>query len=187
MGKVIANEVRKGMAIKWKNDVCLILETQHVKPGKGGAYIQATLRSLGNGRSLDERFRSTEQIETVNVSHDKWEFSYQDQDGYVFMDPNTYENLTLGNDIVKSTKDYLVENLQCEIVFVEGRAVEVELPPTVELKVKESPEGIRGDSTSNVMKPATLETGVNVQVPLFIKEGETIKVDTRTNKYISRA
>lgn len=182
-----ANDIRKGMAIKWKGDVCIVLETQHRTPGNLRAFVQATLRSIKTGRSSVERLSSTEKVETVVVQKDRWDFSYKDQAGYVFMNPVTYETLTLGEEIIGEAKNYLIENLGVDILFVEGRAAEVELPPTVELKVTESPEGVKGDSATNVMKPAVLETGLAVQVPLFIKEGETIKVDTRTGKYLGRA
>lgn len=182
-----ANDLKRGMAIKWKGAPCIVEQLQHVKPGKGPAYIQASLRNLSTGRGLEERFRSSEAIETVNVSNENWDFSYKEQDNFIFMHPETYDNLTLGLDILGSAKDYLIENLRCQIVFIEGRVAGVELPPSVELKVIDSPEGVKGDSATNVMKPATLETGLSIQVPLFIKEGEIIKVDTRTGKYTGRA
>lgn len=184
---VNANDLKKGMAVSWNNDVCIVLETQHRTPGNLRAFVQGTLRSLRTGRSFEQRFGSSDKIETVNVTRTKWEFNYKDNNGYVFMNPETYDNLTLQEELVSGVKDYLTENLLCDILFVEDKAVEVEVPPTVVLTVVESAEGVRGDSANNVMKPAKLETGLTVQVPLFIKEGEKLKIDTREGKYISRA
>lgn len=184
---VNAVDLKRGMAVRWNGDVCVVEETQHRTPGNLRAFIQATLRSIQTGRSFEQRLASSEKLETVDVRHDKWDYSYKDQANYVFLNPDTYENLELPETIVKNVKDYLTENQTCEIMFIEGRAVSVDVPPTVALKVTESPEGVKGDSANNVMKPAKLETGLEVQVPLFIKEGETVKVDTRTGKYLSRA
>lgn len=182
-----ATELRKGMAIRFNGDVCMTLETQHRTPGNLRAFIQANLRSLKTGRSFDQRFGSGDKIETVSVSRTKWEFNYKDPTGYVFMNPNTYDTITLQDSLVADVKDYLTEGLVCDILFIEEQAAAVEVPSSVTLKVIESPEGVRGDSANNVMKSATLETGLVVQVPLFIKEGEMIKIDTREGKYISRA
>jgi elongation factor P len=182
-----ANDLRKGMAVKWNGDICIVLETQHRTPGNLRAFVQGTLRSLRTGRSFEQRFGSTDKLETVNVTRSKWEFSYKDQTGYTFMNPETYENITLQEDLIGEMKNYLTENLACDILFVEDKAVQIELPSSVTLKVVESAEGVRGDSANNVMKPAKLETGLSVQVPLFIKEGELVKIDTREGKYMSRA
>jgi elongation factor P len=182
-----ANEMRKGMAVMWNGEVCIVQETQHRTPGNLRAFVQGTLRSLKTGRNFEQRFNPQEKIEPVSVSHTKWDFSYHDHNGYTFMNPETYETMTLTSELVGDAKDYLTENLRCEIVFVEERAVSVEVPPAVDLKVIESPEGIKGDSSGNVQKPAKIETGLTIQVPLFIKEGEIIRIDTRTGKYMSRS
>lgn len=184
---VNANDLRKGMAVLLNGDTCIVLETQHRTPGNLRAFVQGTLRSLKTGRSFETRFGSNDKLETVNMSRAKWDFSYKDGDSYVFIEPQTYENLTLNEELLKDVKQYLVENLTCEILFVEDKAVTVEVPSSVELKVIESSDGVRGDSANNVMKPAKLETGIVVQVPLFIKEGEKVKIDTREGKYMSRA
>jgi elongation factor P len=187
MASINTAEMRKGMAIKWKNDVCIVMETQHRTPGNLRAFIQATLRSITNGRSFDERFRSGDTVELVNVNKERWEFSYSDPSGFNFINPESYDSLVLQDDQLKDVKHYLTENQAVDITFVDGRVGEVEVPPTVVLKVTESPEGVKGDSANNVMKLATMETGFELQVPLFIKEGERIKIDTRTGKYLSRA
>jgi elongation factor P len=175
------------MAIKYNNDICIVLETQHRTPGNLRAFVQASLRSLKSGRTSDVRFSSTEKVEVVSKETKKMEYSYKDQTGYHFSDPQTYEETVLQDDLVGHAKDFLVENMTVDVTFVEGKAAQVELPPTVELTITESAEGIKGDSASNVMKPATMETGLVVQVPLFIKEGEKIKVRTSDGAYMSRA
>lgn len=184
---IIANNVRKGMAIKYNNDVCVVLETQHRTPGNLRAFVQMTLRSINTGKSSVQRFSSTEKVEEVMLNRQKLEYSYSDPTGHHFIDPNSYETITLNDELIADAKNYLVENTAVDVLFVEGRAASVELPPTVALTVTESAEGIRGDSANNVMKPAKLETGIELQVPLFIKEGEKIIVDTREGKYMSRA
>lgn len=184
---IVANNIRKGMAIKFNNDVCIVLETQHRTPGNLRAFVQMTIRSINTGKSSVQRFSSTEKVEEIMLNRQKLEFSYSDPSGNHFIDPNTYETVTLNDDLLGDAKRYLVENTPVDVLFVEGRAASVELPPTVALTVTESAEGIRGDSANNVMKPAKLETGIELQVPLFIKEGEKIIVDTREGKYMSRA
>ncbi len=175
------------MAIRHNGSVCIVLETQHRTPGNLRAFVQATLRSVNTGKSAVQRFGSTEKVEEVMVNHSKLEFSYKDQTGYIFIDPQSYDTVTLQDEILAEAKNYLVENLSLEVLFVEDKAVSVELPSSVNLKIVESADGIRGDSANNVMKPAKLETGLELQVPLFIKEGEIIKVDTRNGTYMSRA
>ena len=133
------------------------------------------------------RFSSTEKVDLVDVNRQQLEFSYSDPQGYHFIDPDTYDTITLQGDLVADAKDYLVENLKVEVLSIEGRPAQVELPSSVTLKVTESAEGVRGDSANNVQKPATLETGKVVQVPLFIKEGESVKIDTRSGAYLGRA
>lgn len=182
-----ANDLRKGMAISYNGDITIVLDAQHRTPGNLRAFVQATLRSIKTGKSSDVRFSSTEKIDVVPLATKKMEFSYKDGQDYVFTDPDTYETVTISPEIIGDAKDYLVENGEVTITFVEDRAVMVELPPNVILKVVDAPEGIRGDSASNVMKPVKLETGITVMVPLFIKTGEKIKVDPRTGKYMERA
>lgn len=182
-----ANDLRRGMAIKYNGDINIVLGVEHRTPGNLRAFVQASLRNLRTGKSSDVRFSSTEKVELVELNRTKLEYSYSDPTGYHFMDPETYETITLQEDLLDEAKEYLVENLPVEVLFVENRPVQVELPASVEMTVVESPEGLRGDTASNVTKPATLESGKVVQVPLFIKEGERIKVDTRSGSYMSRA
>ena len=182
-----ANDLRKGMGIKYNNDICLVLDMQHRTPGNLRAFVQATIRSLKTGKSSLVRFASTEPIEVVNMTTRRVDYSYKDQSGYHFMDPETYEDITLHEDFVGDSARYLTENLACTLMEVEGKAAEIELPPVVELKVLEAPPGIRGDTATNVTKPAKVEGGMEVGVPIFINPGDSIRVDTRTGKYLSRA
>ncbi|HEY0792199.1 MAG TPA: elongation factor P [Chthoniobacterales bacterium] len=182
-----ANDLRKGMAIRYHGDVAVVLEVQHRTPGNLRAFVQATIRSIRTSKSSNVRFSSTESVELVDVNRRKLEYSYKDQDGYVFIDPDTYESETLSAPLLANAADYLSENLAVDVLYAEGKPVEVELPSSVNLKVIESAEGLRGDSANNVQKPAKLETGKTIQVPLFIKEGEIIKVDTRSGGYMGRA
>ena len=183
----LANDLRKGMAIKYTGNAAIVLEVSHRTPGNLRAFVQLIIRYIGTGKSADIRFSSTEKVDLVDVQRTKLDFSYSDQEGYHFMDPETYETITLQSELIGDAKDFLTENMQVEILYVEGRAVSVDLPSSANLKVTESPEGVKGDSASNVMKTATLETGKVIQVPLFIKEGEIVKVDTRTGAYMGRS
>src|ERR1051325_959792 len=182
-----ANDVRKGMAIKYNGEICIVLDTQHRTPGNLRAFVQATIRQIKSGKSANVRFSSTENIEVVPMMQKRLDFSYQDQSGYNFMDPQTYETVTLKDDVVGEAKQYLVENLPVTVMYTDDRPVQIELPPSVILKVVESAEGGRGDTANNVTKNAKLENGMTVQVPMFIKEGERVKVDTRSGEYMSRA
>jgi elongation factor P len=182
-----ANDLRRGMAINYNGDIAVVLDSQHRTPGNLRAFVQATLRSIRTGKSADVRFSSTERIEVVPMMTKKMDFSYKDGEDYVFSDPETYETVTLSPEIVGDASNYLVENGPVTVTFVEDKAVTIELPSSVVLTVTDAPEGIRGDSANNVQKPVTMETGITVQAPLFIKTGEKIKIDTRTGKYMERA
>ncbi len=187
MSNINANDLRKGQAIKWNGNICIALEVVHRTPGNLRAFVQGTLRNIATGNSFVQRFNSNESLEVISITRSKYEFSYKDNSGYHFIEPNNFETLTLQDDLVGKIKDYLTENQAVDVLFVQERPADLELPSSVTLKVTESPEGVKGDSANNVMKMATLETGLKVQVPLFIKEGELIKVSTVDGKYMSRA
>ncbi len=182
-----ANDLRKGMAVRYNGNVAIVLEVMHRTPGNLRAFVQAIIRYIGTGKSADVRFGSTDKVETVDIQRTQVEFSYKDHQGYHFMDPETYETISLDDNLLSEAKDYLVENLKVDVLYVEGKAAQVEVPASVTLKVTESAEGVKGDSANNVMKTATLETGKVVNVPLFIKEGELVKIDTRNGNYMGRA
>ena len=175
------------MGIKYNGEVCIVLDTQHRTPGNLRAFVQATIRQIKSGKSSLVRFSSTENIEVVPMMQRKLDFSYMDGSGYNFMDSQTYETITLKDDVVGDAKKFLVENLSVTVVYTDDIPVSIELPPSVTLKVVEAAEGVRGDTATKTTKTAKLENGMDVQVPLFIKEGEMLKVDTRTGQYMSRA
>lgn len=183
----LANDIRKGMAIRYNGDICIVLSAEHRTPGNKRGFVQTVLRNLRTGSSQNVRFSSTEEVDVVQLVSRKMEFSYRDGPDYVFTDPETFEMINLSEELIGDAKKYLTENTEVTVLFADDRAVQVELPPSVVLTVTEAPEGVRGDSASNVMKPVVLETGITIQAPLFIKPGEKVRVDTRTGKYIERA
>lgn len=182
-----ANDLRKGQAIRYNGDIAIVLEVMHRTPGNLRAFVQAIIRSIKTGKSSDVRFSSTEKVELIDVERKVLEYSYKDQNGYHFMDPETYDTITLNNELIGTAHEYFTENLPVTVLYAEGKPVEIELPSSVNLKVVESAEGVRGDSANNVQKPAKLETGKMVQVPLFIKEGEVVKISTANGTYMGRA
>ncbi len=181
------NDLRKGMAINYNGELVIVMDTQHRTPGNKRGFVQAALRNLRTGKSADVRFSSSENVDIVPVNNTKMEFSYFDGTDYVFTDPETFETITVTPEMVGDVKDYLVENCEVAIMLVGEKVVQVELPASVVLQVVEAPEGVKGDSVSNIQKSVTLETGIKIQAPLFIKSGEKIRVDTRTGKYMERA
>ena len=182
-----ANDLRKGMCIRYNSNPAIVLEVMHRTPGNLRAFVQVIIRYIGTGKSADVRFGSTDKVDLVEVERTKLDFSYKDHSGYQFMDPDSFETITFDESFVGDVKDYLSENQRVEILYVEGKAASIELPTTVTLTVTESPEGVRGDSANNVQKMAVLETGKAIQVPLFIKEGEKIKVHSETREFAGRA
>ena len=182
-----ANDLRKGMAIKYNGNPAIVLEVHHRTPGNLRAFVQAIIRYINTGKSADVRFGSTDKVELVEIERKNLEFSYKDRNGFHFMDPETYDTITLQENLIGDAKDYLVENLSLQVLYAEGKPVQMEMPASVSLKVVESPEGVRGDTASNVTKPAVLETGKTINIPLVIAEGENIKIDTRTGAYMGRA
>ncbi len=182
-----ASSVRKGNVIKYQNEAHLVMETHHRTPGNLRAFVQAKLRNLRTQRSSDVRYTATEDVVVLTTDRQNYEFSYQDRDMYSFMNPETYESIELTEELVGENKNYLASNGKVEILYVDGIPVDLTMPASVTLKVTESAAGIKGDTASNVQKPATMETGLVVQVPLFIKEGELLKISTMDGSYMSRA
>lgn len=181
-----ANDIRKGQVIKFNGEPHLVMETQHRTPGNLRAFVQIKMRNLRYGKALDQRFASTDTIEVLPTDRRTLEFSYADREAFAFIDPDTFDQVELSAELLGETKHYLTAGGKVEVLFVDDKALTIELPSTVALKVIESSEGIKGDTASNVQKPAKLETGLMVQVPLFIKEGEIIKVSTADGSYLGR-
>jgi elongation factor P len=182
------SDFRRGLKITFKGDPYSIIDIQHVKPGKGGAFVRTKLKNLVTGRVLDETFRSGEKMEQPDLEEKEVQYLYFDnKDGYVFMDKSTYEQLHLTEDQVGDNKNFLLENMDLYISFYKGKPISLDFPTTVNLEVVKSDPGVKGDTATGATKPATLSTGLVVQVPLFINEGDILKIDTRTGEYIERA
>ena len=174
------------MAINYNGDVTVVLETQHRTPGNLRAFVQATLRSIKTGKSSDVRFSSTERLDIIPMMTRKMEFSYKDGEDYVFSDPETYETVTLSPEIVGDAKNYLLEEQIATVAIHESTPLYIELPASVELQVTYTEPGLQGDRSTGGTKPATVETGLQVQVPLFLTTGEKVRIDTRTGEYLGR-
>lgn len=184
---ISATQMRPGMIIKFKDDLHLVFSVEHRTPGNLRAFIQAKLRNIRTGSMFVERFRSPDPIDRVIVDEIKMEYLYNDGDDYYFMDQQTFEQTNLKQDTLGDAVDYLTPNLQISVSFHDGKPVGIELPPSVEMTVMQTEPGIKSATASSVTKPATTETGLVVQVPSFINEGEKIKVDTAEGAYLSRA
>ncbi len=182
-----AVDLRRGMAVKMDGDLYIVLTHQHVTPGNWRAYVQASFRSLKTGKVFEKRFRSTETVDVVQLDPKDMQFSYKDHNGYHFVDTADYNSYTLSEESVGDAKNYLKENLEVMVLFYNNNPIEIELPASVTLAILETVPGVKGNSATNVLKPAKLETGFKIDVPLFIDEGEVIKVDTRTGMYLGRA
>ena len=181
------SDFRKGLKIEFKNEPYIIVDFLHVKPGKGGAFIRTKLKNMITGRVLDETFRSGEKVDRPDLEEKDVQYLYLDQEGYCFMDNETYEQIFLPEDHVGEAKNFLQENVNVKLLFYQGRPIGLDLPTTVDLTVVTSDPGLKGDTATGATKPVTLETGLVVQVPLFINEGDVLKIDTRTGEYIERA
>jgi elongation factor P len=182
-----ATQLRPGMIIKHNNDLHAVFSVEHRTPGNLRAFIQAKLRNLRTGSMYEHRFRSADPIDKINVDEEQMEYLYQDDGNYYFMNTETFEQLHLTKDTLGDAVDYLIPNLQIKVEFFDGKPVGVELPQTVEMTVIETEPGLKSATASSVTKPAKLETGLVVQVPPFVNEGEKIRVDTAEGAYLSRA
>lgn len=180
------SDFRNGLIIRFKNDLYTIVGFQHVKPGKGGAFVRTTLKNLKSGRVLENTFRAGESIDPVRVERRKFQYLYRDGDFLVCMDNETYEQLSVTLNLFDDGVKFLKESEEIDILFDGDEIINVEIPIFINLKVVETEPGFKGDTATNVMKPAKLETGTNVSVPLFVNEGDILKIDTRTGTYVER-
>lgn len=178
---------RKGLKIEIDGKPFEIVEFQHVKPGKGGAFVRTKLKNMINGRVLDQTFRSGEKVDRPDLEEKQMQYLYKDGDKYCLMDNETYDQLFLSEEQMGDSVRFLTENLNVNMLFFNGKPIGIELPMFVELAVADTEPGVKGDTASKVTKPATLETGAVVPVPIFINSGDKIKVDTRTGGYVERA
>lgn len=180
------SDFRTGFTMRHKNGLWSISEFQHVKPGKGPAFVRTKLKNIENGKVVEETFRAGEKVEEVRLEKRPFQYLYPDGEFYVFMNTETYEQLQLHRDGLGDVIPYIKESDICSVLLMEEKPLTVEPPMTVELEVTQTDPGLRGDTAQGGSKPATMETGLVVQVPLFIEEGEILKIDSRTGKYLGR-
>ena len=184
--KLYASEIRVGMLIEYKNDLWQVLKTQHVKPGKGGAFAQVEMKSVNKNTKLNERFRSSESVEKASLDETKFNYLYGDETDYYFMDPKSYEQINIKKETIGVKGKMLTENLEVSISFYNEKPLTVELPNQVTCTIDTTDVALKGQTVSSSYKPATLDNGINIQVPPFIESGDKIIVDTRTMEYIKK-
>ena len=184
--KISGNEIRVGMLIEHKDDLWQVLKTQHVKPGKGGAFAQVEMKSVNKNTKLNERFRSSDTVEKASIDEIKFNFLYEDEADYYFINQKNFEQINIKKDIVGEKGKMLTENLEVNISFYNDRPLTVDLPNQVTCKIESTDVALKGQTVSSSYKPATLDNGINIQVPPFIESGDTIIVDTRTIEYVKK-
>ena len=184
--KISGNEIRVGMLIEHKNDLWQVLKTQHVKPGKGGAFAQVEMKSVNKNTKLNERFRSSDTVEKASLDEIKFSYLYEDEDDYYFINPKTFEQINIKKDIIGEKGKLLTENLEVDISFYNESPLSVEMPNQVTCKVKTTDVALKGQTVSSSYKPATLDNGINIQVPPFIESEDEIIIDTRTIEYVKK-
>jgi elongation factor P len=184
---VSTNDLKNGMALDLPEGLVTVVEFQHVKPGKGGAFVRTRLKHVQGGAVFDKTFRADEKVSLAVIDKRAMQYLYREGDAYVFMDTETYEQMPVPASDLGPSVQFLTEGERAVLPMYEGGVVGVELPAAVELRVAETEPGVQGDRVSGARKPATLETGLRVQVPLFVEPGQRIKVDTRTGEYLARA
>ena len=184
--KLYASEIRVGMLIEYKNDLWQVLKTQHVKPGKGGAFAQVEMKSVNKNTKLNERFRSSESVEKASLEETKFNYLYGDETDYYFMNPKSYEQINIKKEIIGEKGKMLTENLEVSISFYNEKPLTVELPNQVTCTIDTTDVALKGQTVSSSYKPATLDNGINIQVPPFIESGDKIIVDTRTMEYVKK-
>ena len=184
--KIYASEIRVGMLIEYKNDLWQVLKTQHVKPGKGGAFNQVELKSIKRGTKLNERFRSSDSVERAILDDKKFNFLYSDENNCHFMDQNNFEQIQINKSLLGEKSKLLKENMEVNVQFHDDQALAVDLPSSIELKIESTDAAIKGQTASSSYKPATLENGIKIMVPPFINSTDKIVLDTRTLEYVKK-
>ena len=184
--KISANEIRVGMLLEYKNDLWEVLKTQHVKPGKGGAFAQVEMKSMNKNTKLNERFRSSDTVEKASLDEIKFNFLYDDESDYYFINQKSFEQINIKKNTVGEKGKMLSENLEVNISFYNDRPLTVDLPNQVTCKIESTDVALKGQTVSSSYKPATLDNGINIQVPPFIESGDSIIVDTRTIEYVKK-
>ena len=184
--KISANEIRVGMLLEYKDDLWEVLKTQHVKPGKGGAFAQVEMKSLNKNTKLNERFRSNDTVEKASLEEIKFNYSYEDEDNYYFINPKSFEQINIKKEVVGEKGKLLLENLDVSISFHDEKPLTVSLPNQINCKIKTTDVALKGQTVSSSYKPAVLDNGLKIQVPPFIESGDEIIVDTRTIEYVKK-
>ncbi|HVR45063.1 MAG TPA: elongation factor P [Candidatus Binatia bacterium] len=184
---ISSNDLRNGVTIIVDGQLWTVIEFLHVKPGKGSAFVRTRLKNVKTGTTLERTFRAGEKLERAMVDNRQMQMLYNDADGYHFMDQQTFENVTLQRDLIGDPADFLKDGMVVDMQFHDGTPIGVDLPAHVELKIVETDPGFRGDTATNTTKPARLETGATVNVPLFVEAGDVIRIDTRDRRYIGRS
>jgi elongation factor P len=184
---ISSNDLRNGVTIVVDGHLWTVIEFLHVKPGKGSAFVRTRLKNVKLGTTLERTFRAGEKLERATVDNRQMQMLYNDAEGYHFMDQESFENVTLQRDLIGEPADFLKDGMVVDVQFHDGTAIGVDLPAHVELKIVETDPGFKGDSATNVQKPAKLETGATVNVPLFVSEGDVVKIDTRDRRYLGRS
>lgn len=184
---ISVNDLRTGMTVEVENEIYTVVDFLHVKPGKGAAFVRTRLKNIRTEATLEKTFRAGERIGRARIETRQMQYLYSAEPEFFFMDTNTYDQISLQADDLGDAPKYMLENTTIGIQFYEGQPIGVDLPTTVTLEVTHTEPGFRGDTAQGATKPATLETGITVQVPLFVEQGEKVKVDTRTGEYLSRA
>ena len=184
--KINAGEIRVGMLLEHKNDLWQVLKTQHVKPGKGGAFAQVEMKSVNKNTKLNERFRSSETVEKASLEETSYNFLYEDENNYFFMDPKSFEQINIKKDIVGEKGKLLIENLEVSVSFYNEKPILIDLPKQVTCKIESTDVALKGQTVSSSYKPAVLNNGLNIQVPPFIESGDEVVVDTKNLEYIKK-
>tara|TARA_Y100000389_G_scaffold188999_1_gene212217 strand:- start:214 stop:774 length:561 start_codon:yes stop_codon:yes gene_type:complete len=184
--KISASEIRVGMLLEYKNDLWQVLKTQHVKPGKGGAFAQVEMKSMNKNTKLNERFRSSESVEKASLEENNFNFLYDDENNYFFMNPKSFEQIEIKKNIVGDKGKLLTENLEVSVSFYNESPISIDLPNQVNCKIESTDVALKGQTVSSSYKPAILDNGLNIQVPPFIEAGDEVVVDTRNLEYIKK-
>ena len=187
MATVTTNDIRVGMKVEVEKEPYLILINEFVKPGKGQAFNRIKMKNMINSRVIERTYKSGEKLDLADVEERQMRFVYKEADGAVFMDEKTFDQISIANDVIGDNQQWLMEETVFQVVFYKGAVIEITPPTFMEMLITETAPGVRGDTSGRVLKPAITETGAKIQIPIFVEEGEKIKIDTRTCEYVSRA
>jgi elongation factor P len=186
MASVTTTDLRPGMKVEVEKNPYLVIGNEFVKPGKGQAFNRIKMKNMITGRVVEQTYKSGEKLDLADIEESKMRFLYKEQDGSVFMDERTFDQISISNEVIGNNDQWLMEEVIYDVVFYKGNVIELAPPTFMEMVITETSPGVRGDTSGRVLKPATTETGAKIQVPIFVEEGEKIKVDTRTAEYVSR-